>query len=227
MDPLAGLIFHNGSLYGTTYGLYGTGGGCGAVYEISPPATGSAAWAATAIHSFAGSDGCGPGAPVSRGPGGVLYGTTFFGGSGTGCPAPVAGCGVVFQLSPPSSPGGSWAYAVVYNFSGQNGDGAFPWRSGLVVGNHGVLYGTTQCGGSGPTANDCSGSTVGSGTVFSLTPPATPGGAWTETILHSFTGGADGAVPVAGLALGPDGVLYGTTSAGGSTGNGTVFSIRP
>jgi hypothetical protein len=49
-----------------------------------------------------------------------------------------------------------------------------------VIGACGVLYGTTWLDGSG------------SGTVFQLTPPASPGGAWTETTPYSFTGGSDG-----------------------------------
>jgi uncharacterized repeat protein (TIGR03803 family) len=61
-----------------------------------------------------------------------------------------------------------------------------------------------------------------------LTPPTAPGGAWTETILHDFTGqNGDGGLPVASLALSSTGVLYGTTSAGGAAGKGTVFAVKP
>lgn len=135
----------------------------------------------------------------------------------------------MFQLIPPSTPGGTWTENVIYSFPGVNGDGSIPSQGSLVVDKNGVPYGTTQCGGTGSTAGfPCLAYNVtGSGTVFSLTPPTTPGGAWTETILHNFTGGADGAVPVAGLTPGPNGVLYGTASQGGSSGNGTVFSIKP
>jgi uncharacterized repeat protein (TIGR03803 family) len=61
-----------------------------------------------------------------------------------------------------------------------------------------------------------------------LTPPSSPGGAWTETILHSFSGAdGDGAIPLAGLVLSSTGILYGTTSAGGTAGRGTVFAVEP
>ena len=99
-----------------------------------------------------------------------------------------------------------------------SGDGSFPVAS-VVIGKNGVLYGTTQYGGS-----------AGLGTVFELTPPTTPGGRWTEAVLHSFSGqNGDGSMPVAGLALSATGfgLLYGTTSEGGASGQGTVFVIKP
>jgi uncharacterized repeat protein (TIGR03803 family) len=99
------------------------------------------------------------------------------------------------------------------------------------VGKNGALYGTTSAAGSAASATACPGSYFvfgGCGIVFELTPPTTPGGAWTETILHSFSGqGGDGAIPLGALALSSSGVLYGTTSAGGTAGRGTVFSIVP
>jgi uncharacterized repeat protein (TIGR03803 family) len=84
--------------------------------------------------------------------------------------------------------------------------------------NGGTLHGTTALGGS-----------HSKGTVYQLTPPATPGGAWTETILHSFFGGLlDGYAPQAGVVLGPNGALYGPTADGGSGGgHGTIFEVTP
>jgi uncharacterized repeat protein (TIGR03803 family) len=79
-----------------------------------------------------------------------------------------------------------------------------------------VLYGTTELRG-----------LSGLGTVFSLTPPTAPGGAWTETTLHTFAGGADGGAPAAILAIDSHGVLYGTTDFGGASDRGTVFSMTP
>jgi uncharacterized repeat protein (TIGR03803 family) len=43
--------------------------------------------------------------------------------------------------------------------------------------------------------------------------------------LYSFTGGDDGAAPVAGLVQGSDGNFYGTTENGGTNDSGTVFQI--
>jgi uncharacterized repeat protein (TIGR03803 family) len=78
-----------------------------------------------------------------------------------------------------------------------------------------VRYGTTFYGG-----------TTNNGTLFSLTPPGTEGGSWTETVLYFFTGGSDGGIPT-GVAMGSGGVLYGTTESGGISNFGTVFSFAP
>jgi hypothetical protein len=100
----------------------------------------------------------------------------------------------------------------------------------VIVGPGGVLYGTTPYGGSSTSDSTCPASYCvlgGCGTVFKLTPPTAPGGTWTETILHSFSGqNGDGATPLAGLTLSAAGVLYGTT-AGGGAGAGTVFAVKP
>jgi hypothetical protein len=131
-------------------------------------------------------------------------------------------------LTPPTVSGGTWTFSSIYSFTGIDGDRAYPTAS-LVVGKNGVLYGTTQYGGSATSA--CRSSyfvLAGCGIVFELTPPTAPGGTWTEKVLHSFSGqNGDGAIPVAGLALSSTGVLYGTTSAGGTAGKGTVFAVAP
>ena len=73
------------------------------------------------------------------------------------------------------------------------------------------------------------GGAAGRGTVFSLTPPASPGEKWTEKVLYSFASGTDAAEPRAGLAMGSTSsgqiVLYSTTYLGGANGAGTVFSL--
>ncbi len=102
---------------------------------------------------------------------------------------------------------------ILHSFAGGT-DGATP-IAGLVMDSSGNLYGTTYSYGS-----------LGGGTVFKLTPGT--GGAYTETILHSFAGGTDGANPYAGLVMDSSGNLYGTTfGGGGSSSYGTVFRLTP
>ena len=79
-----------------------------------------------------------------------------------------------------------------------------------------MLYGATVLGGSG-----------GWGMLFSLTPPESAGGSYTETTLYNFTGGDDGAYPSGTLTVGSGGVLFGTAGSGGSRDLGTVFEAVP
>jgi uncharacterized repeat protein (TIGR03803 family) len=109
---------------------------------------------------------------------------------------------------------------VLYSFCSLKNcaDGAFP-LAGVIFDAVGNLYGTTSDGGvvgCGPYR--C-------GTVFKLTPNSD--GSWTESVLHSFTGGADGARPLAGLILDQAGNFYGTTQFGGNRGSGVVFKLAP
>jgi uncharacterized repeat protein (TIGR03803 family) len=209
--PQAGVIIgKNGALYGTT--LLSAGFATGTVFELIPPSTQGAAWTEVILHNFTGQpgqagDGAYPFAGVVQGSNRVLYGATDGGGQSNG--------GTVFELIPPSSPG-PWREKMLHSFSGKRGDGAGPLAS-LVVGPKGVLYGTTSGGGA-----------AHAGTVFQLTPPASPGGAWTETVLYSFTGqNGDGKTPNAGVVIGAGGALYGTTQSGGTSNNGTVFELTP
>ena len=107
-------------------------------------------------------------------------------------------------------------YSVIYNFPGRAG-GAFP-EAGLTIDARGSLYGTTAGGGTGN----------GNGTVFKLTQKLS---GWVSTPLYAFAGGNDGFSPQSGVVFGPNGSLYGTTTAGGvgcgSWGCGTVFNLRP
>ena len=100
-------------------------------------------------------------------------------------------------------------FAEIYAF-GHQPDAHAP--GGLVLGPDGALYGVGASGG-----------TYGYGAVFRLQPPSSSGGAWTETVLHSFTGqNGDGIVGgyLTTPVFGPNGALYGTNS-------GTVFELRP
>jgi len=198
------VIGSGGVLYGTAY----AGGNRGLVYSLSPPSGSGGAWTETILHAFGGvpSDGANPEANLVIGTGGVLYGTTDLGGT--------SNQGMVFALTPPSVAGGSWTEAVLHNFAGGN-DGFFP-TGGVVVDANGVLYGTTYRGGAS-----------GNGIAYSLTPPSVSGGAWTETVLHNFTGGSDGGGPESGVVIGGGGVLYGATDNGGTAGLGVAFSLTP
>lgn len=215
-SPSAALILGNGgALYGTT--VYGGGPYGGTVFELAPGVPG-AAWTETIRYSFTGLNGDGSdlSSGVVKGANGVFYGTTQYGGNPSSlCPTAPAGCGIVFALTPARA--GAWTATTLYSFGSQNGDGSGP-AGNLVIGSNGALYGTTTYGG-----------TEEFGTVFELAPPASPGGAWTETVLHSFTGkNGDGAGPNAGVVIGSNGVLYGTTAYGGaSLFSGTVFRLMP
>jgi hypothetical protein len=181
----------------------------------------------TTVHSFTSiPDGERPRAGLIFDKSGALYGTTFLGGSATGCDR-VSGCGgTVFKLTP--LPDGTWTESVLHSFTGPP-DGAFP-QAGLIFDEAGALYGTTAGGGTGCAPSDPLHS-GGCGTVFKLTP--LPDGTWTERVLYSFTVPPDGSFPQAGLILDERGALYGTTSLGGTStactpdGCGTVFKLVP
>lgn len=220
--PYAGLLAgKGGTLYGTTSaGGGGTcTGGCGTVFQLTPPAATGGAWTETVLYRFTGgSDGATPWAGLILDGTGNLYGATLAGGN-TSCRT---GCGVVFELSPPASIGGSWTQSVLYSFKGvRSGDGNGP-EGTLIFDASGRLYGTTYAGGIA-----CSDSApTGCGTVFQLTPPSSSGGAWTETLIYkfdpSFAGGPSGA-----LLLDSKGNLYGTAVNDGVYGEGTAYKLAP
>jgi len=112
------------------------------------------------------------------------------------------GQGVVFKLAPDGTE------TVLYSFTGGS-DGEHP-QAGLIMDSSGNLYSTTYGGGAD-----------GDGVVFRLAPDGT------ETVLHSFTGGSDGANPFAGLIMDSSGNLYSTTSGGGPDARGVVFKLAP
>lgn len=199
----------DGTLYGTT--AYGGTAGEGTVFQLTPPTTPGGAWTETVLYSFVPGSGKGslPFGNLALGKQGALFGTAFGGGPARACNTSRA-AGEVFELAPPTMAGGTWTAASLHAF-GSTGDGCQPY-SGVVMGRSGVLYGTTLWGG----ANN-------SGTVFWLTPPATAGHPWTETV-YSLSAGA---YPYGGLAIGPSGALFGTTSGGGTGGGGTVFELIP
>lgn len=199
-SPAGGLALGSGPvLYGTFYG-----GEWASVFALTPPAAPGRAWTETVLYQFIGT-GYGQPTDVVIGDSGVLYGTVYPQGSGNG--------GEVYSLTPPVSEGESWTHATLYHFPPPHGDEAGPYPTGsLALGEHGTLYGTTLEGGASRL-----------GTAYALEPPASPGGAWTPILLHSFTG-SDGLNPT-GLTIGEGGILYGTTTKGGTYGYGTVFAL--
>jgi len=115
--------------------------------------------------------------------------------------------GNVFSLTPPAQPGAAWTEATLYDFTGGS-DGLV-----LTIGNGGVLYGSLLVQGSSCQASGaCS-------TIFSLTPPATPGGPWAESTLYTFAYPAE-----LSLSLSTDGEFYGVVLKQGSS--GAVFSLK-
>jgi uncharacterized repeat protein (TIGR03803 family) len=212
MDPA-------GNLYATTR-TGGPNNGYGTVVKLTRPAAGSSVWKETVLHTFTNYfgtgkiDGAVPWAELIMDGAGNLYGTTFGGGLNR--------WGVVFELSPPVTATGVWTETVLYSFSYSNG--ASPY-GGLVFDAAGNLYGTTAGGGAS-----------GGGTVFRLAPPAAGKKGWTESVLYSFTEGADGYFPSSGLLLDHAGNLYGATGGGGSrsglichelSGCGTIYELSP
>jgi uncharacterized repeat protein (TIGR03803 family) len=129
---------------------------------------------------------------------GNLYGTTGRGGA--------FNWGTVFKLAPDGTE------TVLYSFRG-GADVRGP--QSLVRDTNGNLYGTTGAGGTGTACG-----AQGCGTIFKVT------GSGTESVLYSFTGGADGSEPI-GLAMDAQGNLYGTTLLNGARNSGTVFKLTP
>lgn len=252
-DPESSPAFDSsGNLYGTAvFGGNGcSGSGCGTVYQLT---RNGESWSFNLIHAFTGgNDGNGPSGGVTVNSAGDLFGVTSMGGNGGcqyGCGTayefspsgsgwsenvlhvfsdgtgvyPSAGVvldglgniygatqstqngsggGVVFELSQLD---GTWTYTELYTLP-SNAGGA----SGLAIDSAGDLYGTT------------SGGTSNYGSVFKLTHTSQ---GWSYSLLHEFTGGADGQNPIVPVVVNPAGNIYGVTNMGGTYGYGLVFEI--
>jgi uncharacterized repeat protein (TIGR03803 family) len=236
-NPSAGLtLATDGNFYGTNAsgGLYGGG----TLFKITPSGT------LTILISFGGTDGAGPSAVLTLATDGNFYGTTVSEG--------VYGEGTVFETTPSGSwttlhsfdgadgaapgaglvqasdgtfygtteAGGAGGFGVVFKITSggvlavmhsfDSTDGAAPY-AGFVQAADGNFYGTTARGGLYHG---------GEGTVFEITPSGT------LTTLYSFGYGRYGAAfPYAGLVQATNGDFYGTTFQGGTSNDGTVFSL--
>jgi uncharacterized repeat protein (TIGR03803 family) len=240
-QPSGGLTLANdGNFYGTTYS--GGSAGFGVLFKIS------SGGGYTVLHNFAsGTDGAAPASAPILGTDGNLYGTTYGNASasstvykyarasgtlstiyqfeqaeeGSGVIASLvqatngnlygsayqggtSNCGTIFEIT--TSGTLVWTYSFPCLAGGANPVGA------LIQGNDGNFYGTTSQGGS-----------YNVGTVFKLSQTGT------VSVLYSFqsyfNGGADGSTPFGGVIQATDGRLYGSTLAGGSQNQGTLFQI--
>jgi uncharacterized repeat protein (TIGR03803 family) len=210
-NPTIGPLIRDraGNLYGTTQNggdlhcvAFTNTSGCGTVFKIS------AGGKETILHSFSGGpDGSYPLAGLVADSAGNLYGTTELGG--IGCNG--QGCGTVYKITPAGTE------TVLYSFTG-GADGSNPGSVVLVIDSAGNLYGTAGAGGD----LTCGSQGLGCGVVFKIDPTGK------ETVLHAFTGGADGSNPSTGVVRDSSGNLYGTLPIGGTCRNcGLVFKIDP
>jgi uncharacterized repeat protein (TIGR03803 family) len=204
--PNVGLIqAKNGNFYGITHFGGSTAacpvsGGCGTVFAITPAGN------FKTLHSFCALTNCTDGKlPISglvQASNGNFYGTTEGGGSNS------FGYGSAFQITPFGK------FTTIYNFCAQTNcnDGEFPF-SGLVQASNGLLYGTTNNGG-----------THSGGTVFAMSLTGK------LTTIHNFCSANncnDGSEPAATLIQGTNGNLFGTTVSGGANSYGVAYEITP
>jgi uncharacterized repeat protein (TIGR03803 family) len=194
--PISAPVFdQNGNMLGATPGDLGVC--CGNVYELKPSNGG---WIQSVLYSFTGGlDGNYPTGELIRDQAGNFYGVTYMGGSQG------SGVGVVYQMVPS---GNGWTENVLHRFN-PTSEGGNP-TGGLIFDKSGNLYGTTTNDGFD-----------GIGRVFMLSPT---GGAWTSTVLHTFSKWEE---PRSSLAMDADGNLYGTADRGGKDRGGTIFKLTP
>jgi uncharacterized repeat protein (TIGR03803 family) len=195
--PLGTPLLIGSTICGTSQ--QGGTGSDGTVFKVNTDGTGF-----SLFHSFssAGTDGFFPDASLVAS-GSTLFGTTAQGGSPHN--------GTIFQINTSGS-----GYAVAHPFALNDSEGTNP--HGTLTLFNGVLYGTTEGGGS-----------IGGGTIFRMNVDGTG-----FLVLHNFggsengsTGNAnDGAEPAAGLTV-VGNTLIGTTRQGGIGADGTVFEINP
>ncbi len=212
--PVSPLIYVNGDFYGTTQsgGFVSSSSnhacvyyapGCGTVFKVS--SSGRERVVARFFWSFSNPNGgATPTAPLVYA-NDRFYGTTILGGTDGNATMFGPGCGTVYGMSPSGQLNFIHLFQQPNHYSCTAGA-----PNGLVIDND-WLYGTTQ----------------NPGTIFKVSPSGT------FKSLHRFAGGTDGSLPLAGMVAAPNGLLYGTTYAGGgpgcykNSGCGTIFEIMP
>lgn len=206
--PSGGLTFDS---VGNLYGMTNQGADDGNVYELIPQPSGP--WGYEVLYEMAGAYDGNPAGGLTFDASGNLYGTSAW-GCGYG-----AGVSCVFEMTPSAE---SWTFNLLYGLTGSAG--WYPSGTTPIFDAKGNIYATTAFGGDSgcsPYGNGC----YGLGVVFELSPNGD--GTWSETVLHTFTGGSDGESPVCALVFDTAGNLYGTTFAGGAFGYGNVFQLTP
>ena len=131
----------------------------------------------------------------------------------------------MFEVTPPAAGESVWTESVLYSFQGGTTGGENPQYQGVVFDHAGNLYGVTALGGIDYSEDKLCG-TNGCGVIYELTPSATAGAPWTETILHYFNGG-QGSGGAGTPLFDAKGNLYGEAIGGGGPGGGLVYRLTP
>jgi len=192
-DPQGELLAINGRLYGTTSssGIFQVNG---SVFSLNPDGTDF-----QVIHTFTGTDNLSGAMGSLTLIGNTLYGTTQYGGKGSGCVFAVDLDGANFRH----------VHDFADAFMGNANEGVGSFGGLLVAGSQ--LYGLTRRGGA-----------ADAGTIFRLDPVL-----GTFTVIHSFEGffTPQGGIPNSPLTL-KDDRLFGSTGYGGSAALGVLYSLK-
>ncbi|MBZ5705372.1 MAG: hypothetical protein LAN63_08465 [Acidobacteriia bacterium] len=185
----------------------GGANGAGTAFELDSVSGAKGQWTFNTLYSFAGTPNSGfPYSAIIFDPKKNIYGTTYYGGANN--------LGSVYQLHGTQV---GYREKVLYSFTGGT-DGNRPLGNLVDDFLGGSLYGTTSAGG---TAN--------AGTIFKLTPNGD--GTWSESVVYSFQGSPDAALPYTGMVGASPGIVnstyYGATVSGGTYNQGAIYQLVP